>query len=453
MDPLLLVIPGAGELARGEALARRLRALKGWRVEVAERLVDLPLDSVRAVIMLRSPRGMERRWIEQRPPGVRLFMVQVPEDGWVPTGIVHWTPWRLLHPAWMVLGAEIARRRDELTWLEWEQGRAGDEPLGMSRWIEGELPLIARWSGGTRDIEIVNVERSTDLVLRARVALRGGVTLSIDVDLTKRTERDCLCRVRLGDETWTAWSRGGRDELLVEGGAAGERRLTLDQETPDPYLLRFVAAALHVRPGEVLRDEGRLASLELAQRLSLSWESRAERCAAVGEVLLVKPPRYRAADDVVILPPLGLARLQATLRAEGFRTRIADRDDATEASASRQVTPFLDDPRVDAWLDGGADPALEEVARELVDGLELSATTRVVGFNITDVYRRVQANLVAAMAREIRRRVREGAAGQKITTVVGGDFEAVNAEYLLGKGGARGDLVDFAVFGDGEQAL
>ena len=453
MDPLLLVIPGVGEVARGEALARRLRALKGWRVEVAERLVEVPLDGVRALVMLRAPTGMERKWIEQRPPGVRLFINQVPADGWVPSGIVHWTPWRLLHPAWMVLGGEIARRRSDLTWLEWEQGRPGDEAGTISGWIEAELPLIARWIGGVGELEQVNVEQSTDVALKARLALRGGVTLSLDVDLSRRQERDSLCRVRLGDETWTAWSRTGRDELLIEGGAAGERRLKLEQETPDPYLLRFVAAALHGRPGEVLRDEARAASLELARRLELSWERRASRRAAVGEVLLVKPPRYRASDDVVILPPLGLARLQATLGREGFRTRIADRDDATEASASRQVTPFCDDPRVDAWLGGGEDAELDEVSRELVDGLDIASDTRVVGFNVTDVYRRVQANLVAAMARELRRRVRDGSGGQKIATVVGGDFEAVNADFLLGTGEDREPLVDFAVFGDGEEAL
>jgi hypothetical protein len=359
----------------------------------------------------------------------------------------------LFEPAFLALGAELARRPEEVRWLHWERGTGeGERPWQVDGWLALEAALLVHWfPEGFRHLA---VEEWGQARLRAHLVTRAGVPVGLDLDAARREARPSLVRARLGDETWSAWRRAdGRNELVVvldpeartrREGASGERRVPLRPDTAGPYRARYQAAREAGTAREFFGAAGHEALAQLACDLGQAHREHAARLGALGEVVLVQPPRHHAPDDVVALAPLGLARLQAALRPRGFAVRLVDLEALTLGQDRSDLEGFHDDRRVEAWLAGGPDPGLEVAARGLLERLELHGRPAAVGFSLVDVLGRFQPNLVAGLARGVKARW-----GAGVPVVAGGDFEAVRPEFLLAQPGG----VDHVVFGDGEVAL
>jgi radical SAM superfamily enzyme YgiQ (UPF0313 family) len=346
-------------------------------------------------------------------------------------------PLGLLRPAWLVIGAEVARAAGTLAWLELERGCAKGASFEPRSWLGEDLPALSRWLG---DVDLVNVEHleagAWSFTLRGARGVTGRVTYHDRV-----AARTPLLRVRLGARTFSAWTRSdGRDELVVES-AGGEQRVSLSPDRGDETVARVLAAASRGRAPLLLPPAEAEVVRELARRIVAGPGAGDALRARLGEVLLVQLPRRRDRFDQVRLPPLGLARLQAALAPKGFRVRLVDLDAALGFDASA-LDGFADDARVDRWLEGEPDGDLQRRAEELADRLGPLGDAAVLGVSVTDVMSRLQPALAVALARVAR--VRRPA----LSTIVGGDFEALRPEWLL----ARPE-VDALVFGDGEAAL
>jgi|GEM_PF-3097971 len=346
-------------------------------------------------------------------------------------------PLGLLRPAWLVIGAEIARAPGALAWIELERACARGEAFEPATWLGQDLPALARWLGR---VDLVNVERLD--ASGWRVALKGANGASVRLVYVDRVAaRTPLLTVALGPRTLTAWTRAdGRDELVIEQGGH-EQRVPLSPDRVAETLARVQAAATRGRAPTLLStaeaDEARRLMRSVLQGSGPGDALRR----GLGEIVLVQLPRQRDRFDQVRLPPLGLARLQAALVPRGFRVRLVDLDAGAGFDAT-SLRPFADDARVDRWLGEGGDQGLQALADGLVERLGDLEPAAVLGVSVTDVMSRLQPALAVALAR--------GAKGRKagLRAIVGGDFEALRPDWLLSH-----DAVDALVFGDGESAL
>lgn len=245
-----------------------------------------------------------------------------------------------------------------------------------------------------------------------------------------------------GDEAWEvealcargtmlARAKDGRDVLITRSPLRREER-TSNERSPDELLVR------HAISGQ--------RALGAASEAALAYEAceAALRGAAARatsrpiSIALVHLPRFRNRYDELRLPSLAIARLAAFMRGYGFETRVVDL-----GLAELDLGAFVDDARVDAWLGGGPDAAIDAAIEALWPSIAPAIDERtLVGLSIVDYFGHFQMNLASAVARTVRERT-----GRPV--VLGGERDQVDGDRAL----APAMPFDYVVDGDGEAAL
>lgn len=299
----------------------------------------------------------------------------------------------------------------------------------LARAAESILPGTLERAGVSELIADAGEER---LVLHGRV---DGVPARIELDAEARGDEAWEVEASCADGTLLARFSNGRGVLLVRAPLAKEQTYP-DAAPADALLLRHLLKnpdrpALG-RPDELLRARARLDAL-------LRGAEERRRSRPIG-IVLVHVPRYRNRYDELMLPSLGIARLEAYVRGYGFETAVADLE---AYHNDLDLEPFADDARVDAWLAGEADPELEALLDAMWPTLAAAIGERcLVGFSIVDYFGHFQMNLASCLARRVRERT-----GQP--TVLGGERDQVDGDRAL-----RAAMpFDHVVDGDGEEAL
>lgn len=297
--------------------------------------------------------------------------------------------------------------------------------------------------GAAEALEVTElvVEPGADrLVAHARV---GDVFVDVELDEEHAGEGPLEVAATLSRSTVTCrYTRGGASLSRVAPLSRGDV-----QVAPDALTARALRHALARRgaPGpSPVSVEGLARAGASARRAIEGYAARvAERPV---ELVLVHVPRFRNVLDELELPSLAAARLAAFCRGHGFRTAVVDLE-ATHGGDD--LSCFTDDARVDAWLSGGDDPAIDAALERLgsqLDGplADVAARGRraVVGLSIVDYFGHFQANVAACLARRTKTRTSS-------VTVLGGERDQVDGDRALGAPGT----FDYVVDGDGEVPL
>ncbi len=263
----------------------------------------------------------------------------------------------------------------------------------------------------------------------------GAASIALELDEEMKGDEAWEVEARCARGTLLARFSGDRGVLLERAPLAKERSFP-DAEAPDALLVRHVLK--HPRAPALGRaDELQRAHAQVEGWLASAEARRRDRPLAI---VLVHVPRYRNKYDELMLPSLGIARLDAYLHGLGFETRLADLE---AHHATLDLHPFVDDEAVDAWLAGAPDPAIEGLLEAMWPTLAAQLEGRcLVGFSIVDYFGHFQMNLASCLARWVKER-----AGHP--TVLGGERDQVDGERALTPGAAFDHVVD----GDGEAAL
>jgi hypothetical protein len=310
------------------------------------------------------------------------------------------------------------------------EARLAAKAAPYARIAEALVPGIASRLAVRELVADAGLER---VVLAARA---GAASITIEVDLEVRGDEDLEVEAVCARGTWLARTRDGREALWVRAPLRKEEHETFARSS-DELLVRHALA--HGEGASVGRARDAARVYEDTRRALR--EAAARRDARELAVVLVHVPRYRNRFDELMLPSLAIARLAAFLRGHGFETRVVD----LEAYFARaDLSMFVDDECVDAWLSGGADAALDAALEPLWDALAPALAGRcLVGFSIVDYFGHFQMNLASALARLVKER--HGA-----PTVLGGERDQVDGDRAFA-GDVR--VFDYVVDGDGEQAL
>lgn len=436
MRSTLLLIGDPDQTAQA---ADKLPLPRGWDLRRTERLDARAGADIAAAVFLRDPEPDERPYMAHATR-VPFVVTQVPPvTSPLPDGVLV-APLVLLQPANRAWIRTTRGRLDEARSLRWRRRRGEtDAPRRVDEWLLQELPLVDALLGDR--VTRVTVDRLDEIRLLAHLVLRDHVSLRLDVDLGERHEPSSELLGESSEETWRAWTGRGRCDVVFERDGQ-TRRATPSVREPWPLLVKLLLAALKGKQ-VALFDEAASARVQaLSERIRRSAD--AARDLEGPPLLLVKPPRHRGPYDTVTLAPLGLARLQAYARARGIPTRVVDLDALDLFDEGARLAPVADDARVEAWLGGGPDAAIEASVASWVDAIAVPPAAPLVGLSVGDVYRRLHTNLSLVIARGLKARH-----GDALRVVVGGDLEAIRPEVL-----ARFErAVDWVAFGDGEALL
>ncbi|MBX3273986.1 MAG: radical SAM protein [Sandaracinaceae bacterium] len=306
--------------------------------------------------------------------------------------------------------------------------RAALEALAAPLWraLETARP------GCTATLAITHLIGGRAPRLEAR-CVHDGASIAIELDEEIRGDEEWELEASCGRGTLLARFRGARGALHVSAPLT-KHEPVLDTQPWDLTLARHALAG----PPRV----GDLATLRRSQaNLSMALDAAPRRLSARPlSIALVHVPRFRNRYDELMLPSLAIARLAAFARGYGFETRVADLE---ALHAGDDLSPFTDDARVDAWLAGQGDAALEARLEAIWPALDAAIAERaLVGFSIVDYFGHFQMNLASCLARLVKER--RGAA-----TVLGGERDQVDGDRAL----APSMPFDHVVDGDGEEAL
>lgn len=319
----------------------------------------------------------------------------------------------------------------ETSWQLDDDARARLVALGapLLRAAETVLPGSAEALGISDLISIVGKER---LSAHGRV---GEVSVELELDEEMKGDEAWEIEASCARGTLLTRFRGDRGVLLVRAPLAKEQQFP-DDGQPDALLVRHLLK--HPRDAQL----GRLEELSRARaRLdAMLGGAETRRTSRPLRVVLVHVPRYRNRYDELMLPSLGIARLEAYVRGYGFATAVADLE---AHHAGLDLSAFVDDTRVDAWLEGTADEGLDGPLEAMWPTLaETIEGPTFVGFSIVDYFGHFQMNLASCLAKLVRERT-----GQP--TALGGERDQVDGDRAL-----KPDApFDYVVDGDGETAL
>lgn len=293
------------------------------------------------------------------------------------------------------------------------------------------------WPGSASRLaisELVPDEGVERVVAHARV---DAASVCIELDREVRGDEELELEAVCARGTILVRSRDGREALWVRAPLRKEEHESFARPA-DELLVRHVLGRSADTP---LLGSAREAALAYGACVDALNGASARRDARSLAIVLVHVPRYRNRFDELMLPSLAIARLAAYLRGHGFETRIVD----LEAHFARtDLSAFVDDARVDAWLAGQADEAITAALERMWPALESALEGRCfVGFSIVDYFGHFQMNLASALARLVKERTRH-------PTVLGGERDQVDGDRAFTMQPAA---FDYVVDGDGENAL
>ena len=262
----------------------------------------------------------------------------------------------------------------------------------------------------------------------------GGTWISVEVDLEWTGELDLEVRVSALHGEWQVHLQGEHCWVLRGGGGN-------IPAAPGGLLRRAVAARLRAqnagedRGTQAWWNRMRAAALGCVER---GIESRGRRSA---QVVLVHLPRHRGERDQLHLPSLGLARIAAYLRGDGWPTSVVD----LESACGEAARAFEQSGAAARFLTGEGSRAIEAAVETMWARVEprlgkYPSCRDIVGISVVDSHECVQFDEALCLAKRIRERT-------SATVVLGGERDQVKPEPALAQG------IDYVVVGDGEAAL
>ncbi len=286
--------------------------------------------------------------------------------------------------------------------------------------------------GGAERLGVTGLVDADKLRFEAHGRL-GGIDLHVEVDEELRGDEAWEVEALCAAGSLLARFDGGRGLLLVS--APLRKSDSIVDERPPNVALALHALAGAPRIGDAAtRDRSAVALRAAIDAAPGRLTSRAL------DIALVHVPRFRNRHDELMLPSLAIARLAAFARGHGFETHVVDLE---ATSAELDLSLFADDARVDAWIAGAPDEALNGKLDVLWPAIDAAISGRcLVGFSIVDYFGHFQMNLASCLAKRVADRT-----GQP--TVLGGERDQVDGDRALRPGMPFDHVVD----GDGEHAL